>query len=133
MQLSVSPLTVKERRGVEYFILKLVQKEYFGKLYDHVQSLNREICFKVKKKLKIKMLSMFCDQAGILRSHSRIVNADMTYEARSPMILPKQHNFVSCFCTKFSTSLDISGGLLSWPGYKSVSGFCAAKHLCVNN
>ena len=103
--MSVSPLTVKERSDAEYYIIKLVQKEYFGKLYDHVHSLNGEICFKVKKELKIafrpvKTLSVFCDQAGVLRSHSRIINADMTYEARFPMILPKQHNFMELLIRK---------------------------------
>ena len=49
LQLSISPLTVKERSEAEYYIIKLVQKDYFGKLYNYVQSLNADICFKVKK------------------------------------------------------------------------------------
>ena len=53
LQLSISPLTVKERSEAESYIIKLVQKDYFGKLYDYVQSLNGDICFKVKKRLKL--------------------------------------------------------------------------------
>ena len=95
MQISISPLTVKERSEAESSIIKLVQKDYFGKLYDDVQSLNGDICFKVKKDLKIafrpvKTFSVFYDHAGLLRSHSRIINADTTYDACFPIVLPKQ-------------------------------------------
>ena len=105
IHLSTSPLTVKERCDAEYYIIKLLQKEYFGNLYDHIQSLNGEICFKVKKDLKIafrpiKTLSVFCNQAGVFRSHSRIIHADMTYDAGFSMILTKQHNFVEFFIRK---------------------------------
>ena len=65
LQLSVSPLTAQECSEAECYVIKLVQKDYFGKLYDCVQSLNGDICFKVKKVLKIafqpaKTLSAFC-------------------------------------------------------------------------
>ena len=53
LQLSVSPLTAQERSNAENYMIKSVQKDYFGKLYDYVQSLNGNICFKVKKDLKI--------------------------------------------------------------------------------
>ena len=86
-------------------MIKLVQKDYFGKLYDHIKSLNGDICFKVKKDLKIafrplKMLSVFCDDAGLLCSHSHIINADKSYDARFPIILPKRHNFVELLVRK---------------------------------
>ena len=42
----------------------------------------------------------FCDREGLLRSHSRIVNADMKYDARFPIILPKKHNFVEMLVRK---------------------------------
>ena len=86
-------------------LLNLCKKNSFGKLYDYVKSLNGGICFKVKKELKIafrpfKTLSVFCDHAGFLRSHSRIVNADKPYDARFPIILPKRHNFVELLIRK---------------------------------
>ena len=70
-----------------------------------MQTFNGDICFKVKKDLKItfrsvETLCVFCDQAGLLRSHSRIINADKTYDARFPIILPKQHNFVELLIRK---------------------------------
>ena len=43
LQLSISPLTVQERSKAEYYVIKLVQKDYFGKLYNYVQSLNSDI------------------------------------------------------------------------------------------
>ena len=49
LQLSISPLTVQERNEPGYYIIKLVKKDYFGKHYNYVQSLNGDICFKVKK------------------------------------------------------------------------------------
>ena len=48
LQLSNSPLTVQEHSIAENYIIKLVQKDYFGKLYDHVQSLNGSISCKLK-------------------------------------------------------------------------------------
>ena len=101
LQLSISPLTAQERSIAEDYVIKLVQKDCFGKLYDYVRSLNGDVCCKVKKDLKIafqplKMLSVFCNHAGLLRSHSRTINADRSYDARFPIILPKQHNFVEC-------------------------------------
>ena len=75
LQLSISPLTAQERSIAENYVIKLVQKDYFGKLYDYVQSLNGNICCKVKRDLKIAFrplitLSVFCDHTGVLRSHS---------------------------------------------------------------
>ena len=52
LQLSISPLTVKERLEAEIFVIKIVQKESFGELYDHIRSLNGEVCVKVGKKFE---------------------------------------------------------------------------------
>ena len=105
LKLSASPLTVYERQEAEIFIIMTVQKECFGELYEHISSLKGEICVKVKKNLKVafrplKELSVFCDQNGLIRSHSRLVNADMDYDARFPMLLPKKHNFVELLVRK---------------------------------
>ena len=130
LQLSISPLTVQERSEAEYYIIKLVQKDYFGKLYNYVQSRNGDICFKVKKDFKIafrpvKTLSVFCDQAGLLHSHSWIINADKTDDARFPIELPKQH-------VKSTMSLGILAGILFWQGCRNVSGSYAGKHPYIN-
>ena len=105
LSLMISPLTVKERGEAETFVIRLMQRECFGKLYEHICALNGEICFKVGKSLKaafrpLKQLNVFCDREGLLRSHSRIVNADMKYDARFPIILPKKHNFVEMLVRK---------------------------------
>ena len=65
LQLSVLPLTVQERSDAECYVIKLVQKDYFGKLYDYVQSLNGNICFKVKKRFENR-LSTFKNVTHIL-------------------------------------------------------------------
>ena len=44
MKLSILPLTVKERLEAEIFLIKTVQIECFGVLYEHICSLNGEIC-----------------------------------------------------------------------------------------
>ena len=49
LSLSVSPLTVKERKEAEIFIIRSVQRECFGGLYEYICSLNGEVCFKVRK------------------------------------------------------------------------------------
>ena len=105
LNLSVSPLTVKERYEVEIFIIKTIQKEYFGELYEFIRSLKGEICFKVNKKLKVafrplRKLSVFCDPDGLIRSHSRIVNADVSFDLRFPIILPRKHDFVELLVRK---------------------------------
>jgi hypothetical protein len=105
LNLSASPLTVKERNEAEIFAIRSVQRECFGELYEYVRSLKGEVCFKVKKNLKIafrslKQLNVFCDKDGLLRSHSRIANAEMEYDARFPIILPKRHNFVEMLVRK---------------------------------
>ena len=48
----------------------------------------------------LKTLSVFCDSFGLLRSHSRIVNADKSYDARFCIILLKHHNFVELLILK---------------------------------
>ena len=60
--------------------------------------------------LPVKTLSVFCDQDGLLRSHSRIVNADKKYDARFPNILSKQHNFVELLVRK----IDYEIGHFGW-------------------
>ena len=95
MNLSASPLTVKERNEAEIFIIRSVQRECFGELYEYICSLKGEVCFKVKNNLKIafrflKQLNVFCDNDGLLRLHIRIVNADMEYDSRFPIILPRK-------------------------------------------
>ena len=98
-------LTVKEIKEAETFIIRSVQKECFGELYEYICSLNGEVCFKVGKSLKVafrplRQLNVFCDNDGLLQSHSRIINADMGYDAHFPIILPKKHNFVEMLVRK---------------------------------
>ena len=78
LSLSILPLSVKERKEAEIFIIRSVQRECFGGLYEYICSLNGEVCFKVGKSLKVafrplRQLNVFCDNDGLLRSHSRIV------------------------------------------------------------
>ena len=130
-------MSAQERSNVESYVIKLVQKDCFGKLYDYVKSLNGNICFKVKKDLKItfrplKTLSIFCDHTGLLRSHSRIVNTDKTYDVRFAIILLKQHNFIEFVFAKFTTSLAILAGRLCWQESRSIFGLYVDSCLCEN-
>ena len=61
--------------------------------------------------LPLKMLSVFCDRAGFLRSHSQIINADKPYDVRFLMILPKRHNFVELLIRKVGYELGHFGWL----------------------
>ena len=45
-------------------------------------------------------MSVFFDEEGFLRSHSRIINADKTFDTRFPTILPKKYNFVELLVRK---------------------------------
>ena len=106
-------MTVQECSDAENYVIKLVQQDYFGKLYDHIKFLNGDICLKKDFTIvfrPLKTLSMFCDNAGLLRSHSRIVNADKSYDARFNIILPKHHNFVELLFKKYTMILHILAG-----------------------
>ena len=101
----MSPLSLREREVAESFIAKLVQQDYFGELYSYIRALKGNVCYKVSKSLKrvfqpLKNLSVFCDDNGFLRSHSRIANANLPFSARFPIILPQRHNFVELLVHK---------------------------------
>ena len=53
----------------------------------------------------LKELSVFYDRDGLIRSHSRIVNANMKHDARFPIILPRKHNFVELLVRKLHCEL----------------------------
>ena len=65
----------------------------------YINALKGNVCHKVTKNLKhtfqpLKDLSVFCDEDGFLRLYSRIVNANIPFDARFPINLPQRHNFV---------------------------------------
>ena len=53
LSLHISPLTVVEREDARTYLIRCVQKECFGDLYDHIKSLKEKICDRVPKNLKI--------------------------------------------------------------------------------
>ena len=95
----ITPLTVVERKCTKAYLIRCIQKEFFGELYNYIKSLKEKKCDRVPKNLKIafaplKRLSVFCDSSGILRASSRIVNSLETYDVCYPILLPKRHPFV---------------------------------------
>ena len=44
LSLHVSPLTVVERENARTYLIRCVQKECFGDLYDHIKVLKEKIC-----------------------------------------------------------------------------------------
>ena len=99
------PLIVAEIAYSEKICVKVVQHDYYNALYWHIHYLNGKSCVSVKKEFRAsfsalkKFLVFFQD--GILRIHSRIVNSNMTYDKRFPILLPRRHHFVEMLVRQY--------------------------------
>jgi len=80
---STEELNVSEVQEAEILILKACQQEVF---HDEYQALIHQKSLPTHSKLR--MLNPVLDECGLMRSNSRIVNADMLpFNTRYPVIL----------------------------------------------
>ena len=84
-----SSINVELLRKAEYAIIRMVQLRAFREEIKLLGDSNRSHR-QLKKKSSLIKLSPFIDQFGILRVGGRIQNADVPYEIKHPIILPRR-------------------------------------------
>ena len=82
---------------------------------------------KVLKKSNIYRLDPFLDQEGILRVGGRLHRADLSYEKRHPIILPKEHHITKLLIRQYHQNVYHQGrvithGAIRGAGYWIVGG-----------
>ena len=80
------PLTTSELKAALTRIVLLVQAEAFPKDLAYVR--RKEV-----PKSNLKFLSPFLDEHGVLRVGGRLQRANVPWEKKHPILLPKAHNF----------------------------------------
>ena len=80
-------LTVAELAQAEIFLLKKVQEEEFS---SELKCLSKGET--VAPNSKLKCLNPFLDRYGVLRVHGRVRYANISFNSKFPIILPKGHN-----------------------------------------
>lgn len=82
-----TPLTSQELQEAESTIIKLIQKEAFP---EEISSLvGKEKNGNVLKNSVLRKLCPFIDDCGVLRANSRLIEGDLEYDVKYPIILPK--------------------------------------------
>lgn len=79
-------LTVKELQEATYKIIKIVQKQQFEMEIKTIKENNE-----LPKTNAIKSLSIFLDDEGMLRVGGRLKNAEITYNMKHQILLPKNN------------------------------------------
>ena len=76
----------------ERVIWKLIQRETYAKELKDLKSERP-----VSSSSKIVSLSPFLDSQGVIRAKGRLRNANLTFEAKHPIILPSKHRAVELY------------------------------------
>lgn len=92
----VRPLTVSELQNAKKCVLRYIQRECFP---DEVASLkstssNSPSKVVVKKSSKLAALSPFMGDDGLLRVGGRLERAEISFDAKHPIIIPSKHHVV---------------------------------------
>lgn len=82
------PLFVSELEAAKLTLVKIVQRECFQNDIQHISSFGA-----VNKRSSILKLNPFLDASGILRVGGRLRHANLSYNAKHPMLIPAQHRF----------------------------------------
>ncbi|XP_063907415.1 uncharacterized protein LOC135125692 [Zophobas morio] len=89
------PFSTKELNDATNKIIKLVQaSEFLSEIHDLQRG--REI----NKLSKLLKLDPFLDKRGILRVGGRLINADINYEQKFPIVLPSKHHVTKLIILK---------------------------------
>ena len=94
----LEPVSIEELRSAEIEIVKAVQKEAFPREITFLQAVEVSQDGKgrtpkkgpMRKTSPIRRLDPFKDQDGIIRVGGRIRHADVPYDEKHPVILPKK-------------------------------------------
>ena len=82
----VGPLTSEERAKGRLAIWRNVQRETYGLEVAHLEAGKP-----IPKESSLSKLNPFLCEQGLLRKGNRLENADLTYDAKYPIIIPKGH------------------------------------------
>lgn len=85
---SSSVLSPEERQDALLSCVRLVQTQSFGKEIGLLRSGHGKL------RGSLARLNLFLDDVGLLRVGGRLRNAELPYEARHPLLLPKSGHFV---------------------------------------
>lgn len=140
------PLTVDELRLAEEVILKSVQFEHFGKEIQILQSLNHQDGMfqdrhsahtrneAIKKTSSLYKLDPFLDSKGILRIGGRLLKAELDYDIKHPVIIPKKSHVTNLLIRHFHSKEHHPGygmthNSIRQAGYWIVNGRSVVSHL----
>lgn len=102
-----SYLTTDELERAHKMIIKNIQESEFA---DEIKSI--QITKMIKNTSKLRSLNPFIDNDGLLRVGGRLQNAQLKYNQKHQMILPKDHVF-SKLVTQEAHNLVLHGGIQS--------------------
>ena len=85
---SYGHITVSEKTEALKSIIKIVQEEAFA---NEIETLKKDE--PVRQSSNLKSLAPFVDAVGVLRVGGRLENAELSYNAKHPVLLPSNHHF----------------------------------------
>uniref|UniRef100_A0A1B0C8T2 CCHC-type domain-containing protein n=1 Tax=Lutzomyia longipalpis TaxID=7200 RepID=A0A1B0C8T2_LUTLO len=91
------PLTVVEVKSAKVVLLKAVQLQAFSWDYNKLN-----VKCKVSKRSNIRKLRPFMDNNGLIRVGGRISKADVSYDHKHPILLPKEHHVTQLIQQKYT-------------------------------
>ena len=121
----VRPLTVSELQNAKKCVLRYIQRECFP---DEVASLkftssNSPSKVVVKKSSKLAALSPFMGDDGLLRVGGRLERAEISFDAKHPIIIPSKHHVVGILIRHYHEREGHSGTAPSSLLSNKISGF----------
>ena len=87
-------ITVTELENAQNIWIKALQQEIYHRELDILKS-NKQV-----KSSLVHQLKLFLDDNGIMRCAGRLHNADLTYDAKHPVLLPPQHHYTTLLVRK---------------------------------
>ena len=140
-----TPVNVEELRHAEYEIIKAIQKKVFSKEIAFLSETakprqERERYTSLKKLSAIGRLDPFIDQDGLLRVGGRIRHADLPFNEKHPVILPKKGHITELVIRHHHAKTHHQGRYITHAGIRSAGfwiingnsavGYCISN--CVN-
>lgn len=93
-------ISVNELRQARWLLIRLVQHSSFP---EEIQALQRGR--PIKSTSKLLTLHPFLDENNIIRVGGRLVNADIDFDKKHPVLLPSEHIYTSLVITHFHREL----------------------------
>jgi hypothetical protein len=90
------PLTTEELNVANNVIVKSIQKRSFAEEYHQLSTGGG-----IEKNSTIRNLSPFLDENGVIRVGGRIRNANLAYNQKHPVLIPKNHNVTEAIIRHF--------------------------------